>query len=181
MSYNYKYPRPAVTVDAVVIYWNTEAWQHSRPLLLLVQRKKEPFQGKWAFPGGFLEIEEEPKTGALRELKEETGLELQQLHQVQAFGKVDRDPRGRTISIAYLGLIHEGDLPSVKADSDAGDARWFPIDELPEMAFDHRDILKVSCLRLNSFLKADMEDQHENFDIPLKVIPNWIEKLKELV
>ena len=99
MSYTYKYPRPAVTTDCVVFT------QEEEPKVLLIQRGNEPYKGCWAFPGGFMNMEETAEECAVRELKEETGLTVTRIQQIGAYSKVDRDPRGRTVSIAYLAIV----------------------------------------------------------------------------
>ena len=133
MDYTYKYPRPAVTADCVVITKEKE------PKVLLIQRGIEPFKGCWAFPGGFMNMDESTEQCAIRELEEETGLQVTELHQIGAYSKVDRDPRGRTITIAYLTII---DKPiEVIGQDDAAKAEWFPIDALPPLAFDHEEIM----------------------------------------
>lgn len=131
--YSYKYPRPALTVDAIVLK------RESRQLLL-IQRGIEPFQGKWALPGGFVEMDELLVDACRRELMEETGLEIGDLIQFMAADKVDRDPRGRTISVLFYGFV--GDDAQVRGGDDAREARWFPLDELPELAFDHGDLIE---------------------------------------
>lgn len=134
----YKYPRPAVTADCVVITKETE------PKVLLVQRGNDPFKGCWAFPGGFMNMDETTEACAIRELEEETGLTVSVVHQIGAFSKVDRDPRGRTISVAYLAII---DAPQhVKGQDDAAKAEWFTINNLPELAFDHAEIMKDAII-----------------------------------
>jgi 8-oxo-dGTP diphosphatase len=133
MSYTYKYPRPAVTADCVVIAQATRE-------VLLIQRGIEPFKGCWAFPGGFMNMDETTEQCAVRELEEETGLRVSSLRQVGTYSKVDRDPRGRTITVAYLALI---DAPvSVKGQDDAAQAQWFPLSALPPLAFDHAEIMQ---------------------------------------
>ena len=133
MEYTYKYPRPAVTADSVVIT------REEQPKVLLIQRGNEPFKGNWAFPGGFMNMDETTEQCAIRELEEETGLQVTDLKQIGAYSKVDRDPRGRTVSVAYLAVI---DAPAaVTGQDDAAQARWFPINELPPLAFDHADIM----------------------------------------
>ena len=124
----------AVTVDAVIFFRKADILN-----VLLIQRKNEPFRDQWALPGGFLEENESMEEGAIRELEEETGLKLEKLQQVGAFGTPGRDPRGRTISIAFVGLI--GTEAKVKANDDAVDAKWFSLNDLPNLAFDHRKII----------------------------------------
>jgi 8-oxo-dGTP diphosphatase len=132
----YDHPRPAVTVD-LVVFTTIDA----RPRVLLIRRKHDPFAGKWAVPGGFLEIEEPFEEGARRELKEETGLELSgPIEQIGVFGKPGRDPRGRTISIAYAGLA-DPDKTTIQGGDDAESAEWHDPFHPPELAFDHAEIL----------------------------------------
>ena len=134
MTYTYQYPRPAVTADCIVITREAE------PKVLLIQRGREPFKDYWAFPGGFMEMDETTAQCAVRELQEETGLTVTAIHQIGAYSKVDRDPRGRTVTVAYLALI---DTPfAVSGHDDAAKADWFPLSELPPLAFDHADILR---------------------------------------
>ena len=134
MAYTYKYPRPAVTADCVVMTREAE------PKVLLIQRGTQPFNGCWAFPGGFMNMDETTEQCAIRELEEETGMKVSELHQIGAYSKVDRDPRGRTITVAYLAVI---DAPmAVTGQDDAARAQWFPIDALPPLAFDHEDIMQ---------------------------------------
>lgn len=134
MAYTYEYPRPAVTADCVVITKETV------PQVLLVERGNEPYKGCWALPGGFLEMNETTDQCAIRELKEETGLDVQEVWQIGAYSKVDRDPRGRNVCVAYLAII---DVPkAVTGLDDAAKAQWFPIDALPPLAFDHEDIMR---------------------------------------
>lgn len=134
MAYTYKYPRPAVTADCIVMT------NEPLPKVLLIQRGFDPFKGCWAFPGGFMNIDETTEQCAIRELEEETGLKLENLKQIGAYSKVDRDPRGRTITVAYLAIV---DTPlEVKGLDDAAKAQWFPIDALPPLAFDHEDIMR---------------------------------------
>lgn len=133
MAYTYKYPRPAVTADCVVVTKEAE------PKVLLIQRANEPFKDCWAFPGGFMEMDETTEQCAIRELEEETGLRVDDVLQIGAYSKVDRDPRGRTISVAYLAII---DTPiAVKGQDDAATARWWPVSSLPTLAFDHSEIM----------------------------------------
>lgn len=133
MSYEYKYPHPAVTADCIVMTRDNQ--------VLLIQRKNEPCQGQWAFPGGFMNIDETAEAAAVRELQEETGITLSEtdVFQVGAYTAVDRDPRERVITIAYLAEI-DAPVP-VKGSDDAARAQWFPLDALPPLAFDHAEIL----------------------------------------
>jgi 8-oxo-dGTP diphosphatase len=140
MEYTYKYPRPAVTADCVVITKEAE------PKVLLIQRGADPYKGCWAFPGGFMNMDETTEQCAIRELEEETGLKVSTVRQIGAYSKVDRDPRGRTITVAYLAII---DKPAqVTGQDDAAKAEWFPLSALPELAFDHADIMADA---INSF------------------------------
>ena len=133
MPYTYKYPRPAVTADCVVITSEEE------PRVLLIERGEEPFKGCWAIPGGFLNMDETTEQCAIRELEEETGLKIDKANQIGAYCKVDRDPRGRTISVAYLAIV-ERPL-EVSGQDDAAKAKRFPVNALPPLAFDHDEIM----------------------------------------
>jgi hydrolase, NUDIX family len=132
--YTYKYPHPAVTADCLV-FAHTESGLE----LLLIQRRNEPCKGKWAFPGGFMNIDETTADAARRELEEETGLVVDGLHRVGVFDAVDRDPRERVITVAYYTIL---DKPAeVSGLDDAAQAKWFLLTELPDLAFDHKEIL----------------------------------------
>ena len=134
MSYTYKYPRPAVTADCVVITKEAE------PKVLLIQRGCEPFKDCRAFPGGFMNMNETTEQCAIRELEEETGLQVRNVTQIGADSRVDRDPRGRTVTVAYLAIV---DSPfEVAGQDDAAKAEWWPLSNLPELAFDHEDIIQ---------------------------------------
>jgi 8-oxo-dGTP diphosphatase len=133
-KYSYDYPRPAVTVDIVVV---TKA---RGPKVLLIRRKHDPFAGKWALPGGFVDMDETLETAARRELREETSVETAELVQLYTYGDPGRDPRGRTISVAYLARVDPRHVVP-RAGDDAADAAWFPLTDLPELAFDHATIL----------------------------------------
>ncbi len=133
MSYCYEYPRPAVTVDVILI---TEG---NNPEILLIQRKNNPYQNLWAFPGGFLDMDEDLETAAKRELQEETNIENIEIEQFKAYGAPSRDPRGRTVSVVFYAFVKE--KPKATAMDDAKDAAWFKLAELPELAFDHHQIM----------------------------------------
>ncbi|MCH5242787.1 MAG: NUDIX hydrolase [Muribaculaceae bacterium] len=132
--YCYKYPHPAVTADCIV--FNKE---DNRIYVLLIKRKNEPFKDCWAFPGGFINIDESAEDAAIRELKEETGLEISTVEQLKAYSTPNRDPRERVITIAFIA---ESTIKDVKGGDDAKEARWFDISTLPPLAFDHEQILK---------------------------------------
>jgi 8-oxo-dGTP diphosphatase len=113
--------------------------------VLLIERGIEPYKGHWAFPGGFLKMDETAEEGAKRELKEETGLADAYIQQLHTFSNPDRDPRERVITIAYYALVK---IQEVKGGDDAASARWFPLDEIPPLAFDHDYILRMATQRL---------------------------------
>ncbi len=145
MEYTYKYPRPAVTADCVVMT------NEPLPKVLLIQRGADPFKGAWAFPGGFMNMDETTEECAIRELEEETSLKISGLHQIGAYSKVDRDPRGRTITVAYLAII---DAPvEVKGQDDAAKAEWWPLSDLPHLAFDHYDIIQDALILYRNYRK----------------------------
>jgi len=144
-KYVYEWPRAMVTVDAVVFRRTA-----GRIEVLLINRKHEPYKGKWAVPGGFIEMDEELEDAVARELQEETGLTGVRLEQMRTFGKCGRDPRGRLISIAFTGIMNEGQ-DEIRAGDDAAKAQWFDIESLPEdMAFDHDEMIKYGIESLKS-------------------------------
>lgn len=134
LKYSYKYPHPSVTTDCVIF-----GFDGIKLKVLLVERGMAPYKGRWAFPGGFLNMDESAEEGALRELKEETGLEGAYIRQFHTFSAPQRDPRERVITIAYYALVR---MREVKGGDDASDARWFALDEVPPLAFDHDQILR---------------------------------------
>lgn len=140
LKYQYKYPHPSVTTDCVIF-----GFDGTKMKVLLVQRGIEPYKGRWAFPGGFLKMDEDAETGALRELQEETGLRAAYIKQFHTFSDPNRDPRERVITIAYYALVR---LQEVKGADDAADARWFALDEVPSLAFDHDLILRTATNEL---------------------------------
>ena len=144
-KYTYEWPRPMVTVDAVVF-----SFRDGEVRLLLVNRKHEPYQGQWAVPGGFIELDEELEDAVARELAEETGLTGISLEQMRTFGTVGRDPRGRQITVVFMGIARE-DQTDVRAGDDAAQAQWFDVYDLPpNMAFDHRDVAQVAISTLKA-------------------------------
>lgn len=142
MTYSYKYPRAALTVDCVVFGIDEEDLK-----LLLIERDLEPFQGKWALPGGFVHLEETLEEAALRELAEETGIRSVYLEQLYTFGAVDRDPRERVVTVSYYALVNLKDH-TIKASTDARDAAWFSASEAQGLAFDHDEIIDIALTRL---------------------------------
>lgn len=146
LMYSYKYPRPALTADCIVFARKEQDFR-----VLLVQRANEPYKGKWAFPGGFMNMDETTEEAARRELKEETGLIVDDISQIGTFDRVDRDPRGRVITVAYFAVI-DG-IREVKGGDDAAAARWFSIGNLPELAFDHQNIMEVAMRKLRDYGK----------------------------
>ncbi len=144
MPYTYKYARPSVAVDCVIFGLDKTDLK-----VLLIQRGGEPYIHQWAFPGGFVEMDESLETAALRELEEETGVKNVFFEQLFTFGNPERDPRGRVISVSYFALVNLEDHP-VQAASDAENAAWFPFDKLPELAFDHEKIMETAFNRLRS-------------------------------
>lgn len=138
---------PALTVDVVIF-----ALGGGELKVLLIQRGRPPFQGDWAFPGGFVNLGESPRDAAYRELEEETAVRRVDLEQLRVFGDPGRDPRGHTVTVAYLALIAADALPKEEAGSDAAQARWWSVGDLPSLAFDHAEILTHALQRLHAKL-----------------------------
>ncbi|MCG9129102.1 NUDIX hydrolase [Candidatus Poribacteria bacterium] len=136
--YCYEYPRPSVTVDIILL---TDAKPY--PDVLLIRRKNPPFKEAWALPGGFLEMDETLEESALRELYEETNISNVELTQLGTFDHPHRDPRGRVITVAYVGIV-KSKIKDVIAGSDAGEATWHSTSKLPELAFDHKIIIQTA-------------------------------------
>ena len=147
MPYTYKYARPALTVDCVVFGLDEDELK-----VLLIQRKHDPFAGRWALPGGFVDVGEAPEQAARRELEEETGLKKVYLEQLCTFGEPGRDPREHVVSVAHLAVV---DIRRHKprAADDARDAGWFSLLDLPPLAFDHKRILQMAHRRLRDNLR----------------------------
>ncbi len=170
MPFTYAYPHPAVTADVIVF-----TVENAELKVLLIKRASPPEEGRWAIPGGFIEIDESLKRAAWRELREETGVHVAHLEQIGAFGHPDRDPRERVITVAYFALA-PADKLEIQADSDARDAKLFEINKLPDLAFDHAKIMRRGLERLRqsladprialellpaSFTMADLQRVHE--------------------
>jgi 8-oxo-dGTP diphosphatase len=140
--FSYKYPHPAVAADLAIF-----TLHESRLQMLLIQRARDPFKGRWALPGGFVRIHEDLHAAAARELEEETGVAGAYLEQVGAFGAPQRDPRERVISVAFFAII-PSDTIHLRSGGDAAAASWWPVNELPKLAFDHIEILEQARHRL---------------------------------
>src|SRR5687768_5039594 len=173
MPYTYEYPRPSVTVDCILF-----GLDDGELKVLLIQRAAEPFKGLWAFPGGFLDMEDPTiEFAAKRELEEETGLKNVFMEQLYTFGDIGRDPRGRTVSVAYYALIKLSDY-LLQAGSDADNAQWFNISEVPPLAFDHAKILQTALERL----KGKVRYQPIGFELlPQKFTLSQLQHLYETV
>lgn len=144
MTFTYEYPRPALAVDCVVF-----GIAAKRLELLLIERGIEPFRGSWALPGGFVRMGETLDEAAARELAEEAGVRVSYLEQLYSFGRLDRDPRERVVSIAYYALV-ESAAHVPRAETDARRAAWFSTGALPDLAFDHAEIVRVATARLRA-------------------------------
>jgi 8-oxo-dGTP diphosphatase len=173
MSYTYDHPRPAVTVDCVIF-----GLEESTELkVLLIQRGHDPFKDHWALPGGFVDLGEDLESAALRELEEETSVRNIFIEQLYTFGAPERDPRGRVISIAYYALVNLAEHP-LKASSDAKTVKWFNINDLPKLAFDHNDIMTVAINRL----RAKVRYQPVGFELlPEQFTLTQLQKLYETI
>jgi len=146
-QYCYEYPRPALTTDCVIFGFDDLELK-----ILLIERAHEPYANCWALPGGFVNMDETTESGALRELQEETGLKNVFIEQLYTFSDVERDPRGRVVSVAYFALIKLNEY-SIHAGDDAGNAAWFSINDLPKLAFDHDIVIKMAMERLKNKIR----------------------------
>ena len=156
-TYTYEWPRPALTVDAILITKSTP-YQ-----VLLIQRKQDPYAGAWALPGGFVDEMEPLDKAATRELQEETSVDPSSLTspliQIGAFGNPGRDPRGWTVGVAFATFVGPPAALGVRAADDAQAAEWFPIDSLPELAFDHKQMLKLTFEKMSRQCLDDSESE----------------------
>lgn len=172
MSFTYEYARPALTVDCVVF-----GYEEGQLRLLLIQRAQPPFEGRWALPGGFVEMDEDLETAARRELEEETGVKRIFLEQLSAFGDPGRDPRERVVTVAWWAMIRLSDQ-KVRAADDAREAEWFSIEELPALAFDHDRIVGCAIERL----RGKVRHQPVGFELlPRKFTLTQLQRLYETV
>ena len=140
LKYCYKYPHPAVTTDSVIF-----GFDGTKLKVLLIERGQEPHKARWAFPGGFVRMDESCEEGALRELQEETNMSCSYMEQFRTYSNPNRDPRERVITVAYLALVK---TQEVQAGDDASKAQWFDINEVPQLAFDHDVILRDALKHL---------------------------------
>ena len=172
MPHTYEYPHPAVTVDGVVF-----GYDEADLKVLLIQREQAPYRLKWALPGGFVEIDEGLEEAARRELEEETGIKGLYLEQLYTFGAPKRDPRERVISVAYYALVALAGH-AVRAASDAKNVAWFPVADLPALAFDHEEILELGLRRL----KAKIRYEPVGFELrPEKFPRSELQRLYETI
>ncbi len=155
----YDYPRPAVTVDVAILT------RDAKPRVLLIRRKKAPFAGTWALPGGFVDMDETLEAAARCELLEETGVAAAKLVQLHTFGDPGRDPRGRTITVVYLAQV-DPDAVQPRAADDAAEVGWFSLRRPPRLAFDHADILALVRSRLFQPLPREKQRVPADFRKP---------------
>ena len=175
--YSYKYPHPSVTTDCVIFGFDGTKLQ-----VLLVERGIEPYKGHWAFPGGFIKMEESCEEGALRELKEETGLTGAYIEQFHTFSDPNRDPRERVITVAFYALVR---IQDVKGGDDAARAAWFALDAVPQLAFDHDRILreeKFTLKQLQNLYEAILDVRFDRSNFAKKMLHfNILKQLDETV
>lgn len=143
-TFTYRYARPALAVDCVVFGLDDDDLK-----VLLIRRGMEPFLGRWALPGGFVHMDETVEEAARRELREEAGIDRAVLEQFHVFSSIDRDPRERVVSVAHVALVKLSDH-SVRAATDAREAAWFGVDDLPKLAFDHDVIVEMAIGKLRT-------------------------------
>ena len=172
MPYTYTHARPALTVDCVVFGLDEEDLK-----VLLIQRDLEPYAGRWALPGGFVHLDETLDEAARRELQEETGLQRVFLEQLYTFGDLQRDPRERVVTVAYYALVRLSDH-QVRAATDARNAAWFGIEDLPDLAFDHATVLDLALKRL----QAKVRYQPIGFELlPPKFSLTQLQRMYEII
>lgn len=173
MPYTYEYPKPSLTVDCVVFGLDED----HQLKVMLIQRDIPPFEGEWALPGGFIHLDESLEEAALRELREETGIEKIFLEQLYTFGNVDRDPRERVVTVAYYALINLAEQ-NIKATTDAREAAWFLVEKLPPLAFDHHKIIALALTRL----KGKVRYEPIGFELlPTKFTLSQLQQLYETI
>ena len=174
MKFSYEFERPGLTVDCVIFGLDLE---EGTLKVMLIERDLEPFEGMWAIPGGFVRSGETLEAAAARELREETGITDVFLEQLYTFGRPGRDPRGWVVSVAYYALVSP-DKHTIQASTDARQARWFPADSLPRLAFDHAEILNTALERL----RGKLTYAPIGFELlPRKFTIKQLQKLYEIV
>jgi 8-oxo-dGTP diphosphatase len=172
MAHAYHYPRPALTVDCVVF-----GFDEGELKVMLIQRNLPPFEGRWALPGGFVRIDENLEQAARRELAEETGITKIYLEQLYTVGDVHRDPRERVVSVTYYALVKLTDH-TIQATTDARNAAWFCVSDVPKLAFDHEKILEMALERL----KGKVRYEPIGFELlPTKFTLSHLQHLYEVV
>jgi 8-oxo-dGTP diphosphatase len=172
MPYTYEFPRASLTVDCVIF-----GLDEGDLKVLLIQRDLEPFKGKWALPGGFVRLNETLDEAALRELQEETGVSNVYLEQLYTFGDIARDPRERVVTVSYYALAKLSDH-RIKATTDARDAAWFSVSDMPGLAFDHEKIFETALARL----KGKVRYQPIGFELlPQKFTLTQLQKMYEKI
>lgn len=172
----YPYPHAAITADCIVFGYDPNKTLR----VLLVKRRNEPYKDCWAFPGGFMEIDEDLETCARREVMEETGMALGEVFQFRSYSAVDRDPRERVITVVHFAFEAPAE---VKGSDDAAEARWFDIDNLPELAFDHRTIIHELFEFLEDVIYNNLFFKYSPEGIPMDALSKLttdILQLKEL-
>lgn len=173
MPYTYEFPRPCLTVDCVVFGLD----EQEKLKIMLIKRNLPPYKGEWALPGGFVRMSESLEAAARRELQEETGIENLFLEQLYTFGEVDRDPRDRVVTVAYYALVNLWEH-RIYATTDASDAAWFPVSEMPPLAFDHSKIVQMALARL----KGKVRYEPIGFELlPKKFTLSQLQKLYETI
>ena len=174
MAFKYEFERPGLTVDCVIFGLDLDAESLK---VMLIERDVEPFKGVWAIPGGFVRSDETLLDAATRELEEETGIKDVFLEQLFTFGDPGRDPRGWVVSVGYYALVSP-EKHDIRATTDARDARWFSIDALPRLAFDHAKILDTALQRI----RGKLTYAPIGFELlPQKFTIKQLQKLYEIV
>ncbi len=171
--YKYKYPRPALTTDSLIFGYDKKK---NKLKILFIKRLNKPFKDKWALPGGFVDMNETVEKCAIRELEEETGLKNINLEQLIVASEPDRDPRGRTVSVVFWAITQI--QYNAKGQDDAKDAKWFDILNLPELGFDHNEIVNYAIKKIKFRLKT--YQYFKNF-FAHKTISENINEIKKIV
>ncbi|CAM9816287.1 unnamed protein product [Ascophyllum nodosum] len=160
LPYRYRWPRPAVTADCLIY-----TLEEGEPWILLIKRKNDPFKGEWALPGGFVDKNEGLLAAARRELEEETGVTGRALVQTGAYGDPGRDPRGHTVTVAFMTWAPSRASCNARAGDDAAEAEFFPVKRLPKMAFDHIKIISDSWARCQFHPEASVDGESRDLTV----------------